>query len=121
MTNETNERQFVARIRAALDQSVEQLNPGVRSRLTRMRHDALARQTGPSSRRWHWRWGAALTAAVTAAALILLLPMNPRDAQSPLAVIDDMEMLASSDPLEIYEDMEFYSWLSDMENEIENS
>ena len=47
--------------------------------------------------------------------------MNPRDAQSPLAVIDDMEMLASSDPLEIYEDMEFYSWLSDMENEIENS
>ncbi len=121
MTDKTSEREFVARIRTALDQSIEQLDPGIRSRLRRGRHEALARKAVSSPRRRPWRWGAAMVAATAAATLVLLVPINPRHTQSPLAAIDDLEMLAASDPLEIYEDMEFYSWLSDMENEIENS
>ena len=120
MTDNSSERQFVSRIRAALEQSAEKLEPGVRSRLTRMRHEVLARQTDQPPRNRTWRWFSGVAAAATMVALIVLLPIGPRDGQTPLAVIDDMEMLASNDPFEIYEDMEFYSWLSDMENEIEN-
>ncbi len=120
MTDKSRERQFVSRIRTALDQSAERLEPGVRSRLTRMRHEALACQTDQPPRHRHWRWVTGVAAAAMVAALVMLLPIGPRDVRTPLAVIDDIEMLASGDPLEIYEDMEFYSWLSDMENGIEN-
>ena len=118
MKDKSSEQQFVSRIRSALDQSVDQLDPGIRSRLRRMRHEALARKAAPPQRRWRWATG--LAAAGAAAAMLLLLPIAPQDANSPLAAVEDLEMLASGDPLEIYEDMEFYSWLSDMENEIEN-
>ena len=119
MTDKTSERQYVSRIRTALEQSTARLDPAVRSRLMHMRHEVLARKADQAPRRRHWRWVAG-AAEATAAALIVRLPIDPREVPTPLAAIDDMEMLASSDPLEIYEDMKFYSWLSDMENGIEN-
>ena len=119
MTDSQNEERFVARIRKTLDQDVERLEPGTRSRLTRMRHEAVSRRADQQPRRRAWGLVAGL--AATAAAVVLLLPLNRPMETSPLAAIDDMEILASSDPLEIYEDLEFYSWLSDLENGVQNS
>ena len=121
MTENNSEQQFVSRVRAALDESSEQLEPGIRSRLNRIRHEAVARQKGRRMRRRGWHLTAGLAATAAAALLVLLLPINRSIEKTPLAAIDDIEILASNDPLEIYEDMEFYSWLSDLENEIENS
>lgn len=121
MTDKHSEQQFVSRIREALDQSAEQLAPGVRSRLSRMRHEAAALHAERQAPRKSWRWAAGLAAASVVAVLMLMLPFNRPAEKTPLAVIDDMEILASSDPLEIYEDMEFYSWLSDLENDVQNS
>ncbi len=120
MTDKRDEQQFVSRIREALDQSAEQLAPGGRARLSRMRHEAVTRQAERRAPRRSWRWAAGLAAASAAAVLMLILPLNRPAEKTPLAAIDDMEILASSDPLEIYEDMEFYSWLSDLENEVQN-
>lgn len=121
MTDKNIEQQIVSRIRSALEQSRDRLEPGIRSRLNRMRHEAVARQAAQPPWRRRWPFATGLLATAAAAGLILFLPLNRPAEKTPLAAMDDMEILASSDPLEIYEDMEFYTWLSDLENEIQDS
>lgn len=96
MTEKNAEEKMVARIREALEESTEQLDPGIRSRLTRMRHDAVA------------GW-------------IFLGPSMQTAQEHALAAMDDMDLLASGESFEIYEEIEFYSWLSDLDHEFENS
>ena len=120
MTDKQGEQEFVSRIREVLDQSAEELEPGIRSRLNRMRHEAVARHAQRRAPRRSWRWAAGLATVSAAAVLMLMLPLDRPTEKTPLAAIDDMEILASSDPLEIYEDMEFYGWLSDLENDVQN-
>jgi hypothetical protein len=52
---------------------------------------------------------------------MFVLPFNRATERTPLAAMDDMDILAASEPFEIYEDMEFYSWLSELEDEIQDS
>jgi hypothetical protein len=122
MTERQSEAQFVARIRASLEQDSERLAPGIRTRLRRMRHEALTARRAPSRPRGGWRYAAgALAATAAVAGLVMLLPINHAPEGTPLAAMDDLDILAASEPLEIFEDMEFYTWLSDLEHEIQNS
>lgn len=121
MTEKNAEEKMVARIREALEESTEQLDPGIRSRLTRMRHDAVAQRRAKRQRRIIWRYAAGALATAAVAGWIFLGPSMQTAQEHALAAMDDMDLLASGESFEIYEEIEFYSWLSDLDHEFENS
>jgi hypothetical protein len=107
-------KDFEQRSKALFDDSVEQLNGNIRSRLTQARHHAVA-EAGTSrlqaSRRF-WLPAAGLAATALTAALIVM-PYVHRDHGLPeaFAAADDMVILMNSDDLEMLKDMDFYAWM----------
>lgn len=99
------------RARAALDESLETLPPGVATRLAASRRDALA---GADRPRWHLggRRTPVLAALAGAGALVVAVmiaqPRAPEDAAvSPDAFAD----LPVAMEQELLEDIEFLAWL----------
>ena len=105
------EHSFIQKIKKELDAGT--VDAGVQSRLTRMRHDALdaGERRGFSLKDSIWRWPGLATAGAAALAVFLYF-------QTPGGVqpnFEDIDLLASEDPLELYEDLEFYAWLAEEE------
>jgi hypothetical protein len=108
---------FEHRTRAAFDASVQGVEAGVRSRLTRARHAAVAAAVQKNGFRWarSARWAPAAGIAVAAVLAVGLWLNQPMRGNSPAAfgnqAIEDMELVASSDELElVQDDIEFYDW-----------
>jgi hypothetical protein len=113
------------RSRALFEDSVAGLDMGTRSRLTQVRHAALAAADASAGRRWLMRmpvWASA--AGVTAAALLGVAlwfggPLHPHgqmaaaDAQSKF---EDLDIIAASDESSgdamdmLQDDIDFYAW-----------
>lgn len=113
---------FEQRTGAALRDSVESLDAHTRSRLTRARHAALA-QSGTQSARWR-SWAPA--GAVAMGVLATLLYLRQPGLQTPppsSGAIDDLELLADVDALELNaaldndEGYDFYEWAAAMAGE----
>lgn len=103
---------WVARTRAALDDSVDALDAATLSALNRARQRALAQAR---SARPAWWWPAAFAAAASVAlALVLVRPAAPPTPPDPgTMALDarDLELVAAGE-LELYDDWEFYAWLA---------
>jgi hypothetical protein len=111
--NESNE-DFAAQAKGMFDESVERLDAAALSRLNQGRHDALERL---ASGRSTAIWGSWVPAGgVAAAALITVLVMRGPELESmPTEVVSDFEILLEDESLEMFEDLEFYSWMDDVE------
>lgn len=108
------EAAWLAQARTALDESAAALDAATLSRLNRARQAALAQRRVP--RRW-------LLPAGFASACVLLLavfashryPPAADSAEFPLgakaAAAGDIDLVASDDEPEFYQDLEFYAWL----------
>ncbi len=121
MSEKNTEESMIVRIRESLEESTAQLDPGVRSRLDRMRHEAVTQRRAIRQRRMIWRYAAGALATAAMAGWIFWGPSMRTTQDHTLAAMDDMDLLASDEPLEIYEEIEFYSWLSDLDHEFQNS
>ena len=112
-----DELSFIKKIKSNLVDGTEQLPAGIQSKLTRMRHEAL----DAGERRGFFanfnlsnpalRWPSMATACVSVLAVFLYF-------QTPGGIhpdFEDIDLLASEDPLELYEDLEFYAWLAEEE------
>lgn len=105
---------FEQRTRAAFNASVQGVEAGVRSRLSRARHAAVDAVAQKKGFRWA-RWAPAAGFAVAAVLAVGLWVGQPMRGNSPAAfgsqAIEDMELVASSDELElVQDDIEFYDW-----------
>ncbi|GAB4300374.1 MAG: DUF3619 family protein [Thiohalomonadaceae bacterium] len=106
-----DERRLIAQVRAALDDSVTNLDAVTRSRLAQAR----ARAQRPQRQRWYW-WlplGGAVLASLFAAMLWL-----ERPALLPGTAVDsatDFELLMANEDLELYQELDFYHWLAEEE------
>ena len=100
------------RARAALDARAETLDGATRSRLrqARARAQALARARRPVATTPRPRWAVALAAVLLLA--VALVWQQQAGRLAPEAV-EDLEVLASSDDLELYQDLDFYLWLDE--------
>ncbi len=102
--------------RESLDQEVAGLDPAVMTRLNRARQQALAgrartpRARRRQNRRWWWPAGGLATAVAAGLAVILLSP-GPELPTAP--VLTDLEILASAEGVDFYEELEFYLWLAE--------
>ncbi len=96
------------------DDSVERLDAATLSRLNQGRHAALDALRGSRSVGEWGRWVPAT--GVAAAALVTVMVMRGPDAVDlPSASVTDFEILLEGESLEMLEDLEFYSWLDDVD------
>lgn len=95
---------FTARVRQRLDARLASQDALTLARLRAARLNAVA----VASRRPTWTAALPLAAACAALAIALGHAHAPLGAASGL---DDVELLAGHEPLEFYQDLEFYAWL----------
>lgn len=112
-------------IRKQLDAHAEGLDAATASRLHLARNQALKAAQQGGLRQWFRRhpislWASSGIAAAALAVVVLIgnpsSPLDPAHNDGPLATIQtdtDLEILASNDGLDLYQDIDFYMWLSD--------
>jgi hypothetical protein len=103
------------RAKNLFDASTGNLDGRTRSALTQARHAALA-ELESRKREGAWRiWGP--LSGVAAAALVVAVMFGPvwtttRQAQDSSALpIDDFDIIADAENLELLENLDFYAWL----------
>lgn len=120
--DDRGERQFADQARAVIEQRCQRLDSATCSRLHAIRHHALTRrESSPAHRRPLLRpFGGLATAGVLGVAMLLLLPgVSPLqnlfqdDGAAAETPVEDIELLTSTDSLELFEDYEFYQWLAE--------
>ena len=122
MTDDTNrpanmdampDERFIAGIRRELDRSCNALDAHTLSRLNRIRHEALARRQARTSRML-LPFGGFVTACVLVMTVSLYMPGTAPDGEA-VPPLEDIDLFASADSLDLYEDYEFYEWLASAE------
>ncbi len=104
------------RVRAQLDQGAQQLNVYTVQRLAQARAAALNGERAPRrSRPWLLPALGAAVAAALVVSVTLQVTQRTDVAVAEVATLD-LELLTSHDDLEMYQDLEFYTWL-DVEHE----
>ena len=127
MKNTMNESENIeSYIKSQLDQSIQNLDAATVSKLNQARHKALD-NIGKKSPYYQWLLPAGSFAIML---LVVSLQFNPfvssvDDMSTPPSmagvglveeqfnVLGDLEILASSEDLDLYEDLEFYAWLEE--------
>jgi hypothetical protein len=109
------EAAFEARTRRAFTDSVERVDGATRSKLAQARARAVEAKT----RRGAFAWpsmarlmpGGALAAALLAA--VVVWQLSPPRPEPALAALSDLDILLGDEELELFEDLEFYTWLQE--------
>ena len=109
MSKDKDDQNFIDVISGDLKQSVDDLDANTLSKLTQLRSHALESKTGIVHQWWFLPTGAMATACL--AMLIYAVAIAPDLA--PIPTEDDIDLLSTSDSIELYEDLEFYEWLED--------
>jgi hypothetical protein len=107
------EEAFVKNVRQVLEQDLATFDPDLGARLSRARH-ATFDKAGSRSR--FWRPGLWLPAVAGGmAAIVFAVSFSLYSPAPPVATAyaEDLEILATTDPLEFYEDLEFFAWLDE--------
>lgn len=104
------------RARKLFEEGVDGMDARTRSRLTQVRHAAvaaLAQQREPFIRRWWLPTAGLATAALVA--VVVVFNLNPAANEQQLTAaslaVEDMDILSGAENIELLEDMEFYAWL----------
>ena len=111
------DKEFAETAKRQFDDSVERLDAAALSRLNQGRHRALEELRKPAWSHWE-RWAPA--AGIAAAAVVAVIVMRGPAGVDPGAgnlTASDFEMLLESDDLEMYEDLEFFSLLAEMDQD----
>ena len=109
------DEEFNKRAKADFDSSVDALDAATLSRLNRARHAALAELQQPTTQWRRWVPAAGLAAVALVAVMIVQDPAGING--PPPTAVADMEILLGEDSIEMFEELEFYSWLDVMEQE----
>lgn len=110
--NRANDHDWNGQVRRLLDAAADSLDADTLQHLNRARAAALAARRAPP--RWKLPFAATLASA---AVLVLALMLRPSVAPSPASVeaAEDTELFAGDDTLDLYQDLEFYTWLDTRE------
>jgi hypothetical protein len=100
-----------SKAQALFEDSVERLDARTRSKLTQARNRALdeAKQ-GAVRRRWIWAPVGGVALAAVAAVVMVSGGLRSSSEAGTLA-LEDIDIVADSENLDMLEDVEFYQWL----------
>jgi len=103
---------FEDKARALFEDSVERLDASTRSKLTQARNRALAEVTqGAMRRRWLWAPAGGVGLAAVVAAIMLNSGGSRSGGEAAALALEDIDIVADSENLDMLEDVEFYTWL----------
>ena len=106
---ENNEQKFVDAIKTGFKQSVRDLDTNTLSKLMRLRRIALEGKLRKSFIRVFIPAGAAVAACLA----LLIYGLAVKSPVAPAVTADDIELISSSNSIDLYEELEFYQWLED--------
>lgn len=116
--NDKQEHDLVASAKRLLDQATDDLDPTTLAKLQQARKRALARKESRFS--WIFRplpLAGACGSVLTAAALALLLVLHPSDQEEiENNLVADLGIITAEESVEFFEDIEFYQWLSTIDD-----
>ncbi len=124
MVNDPTPGPLEQRSRELFDESVGRLDARTRSRLNQARQKALTELNSGVTRR---HWLAAPLGGLAAAVLLAVVIMTGRDhtaskpPESAGLPLDDFDIVADADNLELLREVEFYSWLAEASGPEANS
>jgi ferric-dicitrate binding protein FerR (iron transport regulator) len=99
--------------RALFEDSVERLDASTRSKLTQARNTAVDElKHGAARRRWIWAPAGGLAAAAVVVVVMWSGGLRSPGETDALA-LEDIDIVADSENLDMLEDVEFYTWLED--------
>lgn len=114
MKTDGSERDFLDRIKGALDESAARLDLKSQARLLGIRRKAVEAVAPPGERRFQIpRWlttGAFVTGVVAVTMALVLIPAPQK--KSRLDKVEDLEIVSSKEGVDFYADMDFYRWLA---------
>lgn len=120
MSKQKSDQQFENEIKLELDRSCDRLDAHTLSRLNQIRHQALEETKGGSSSAFYQRpllSGGVLAFCTLVLAISFYFNIDTsNEIDIALTELEDIEILSSEESFELYEDIEFYQWLS-MNNE----
>ena len=109
MNSDLDNDKLIGVTREHLNQSVQDLDQNTLIQLQRARTSAIQAHQTPT--RWLWP-ASGFALACTVVGMLIFWPGQPIQEEN-FQVFEDLELLASSEPLDFYEDMEFYGWLEE--------
>ena len=123
MVNDPTPDPLEQRSRELFEDSVGRLDARTRSRLNQARQQALNELNKGATRRY---WLMAPLGGLAAAVLIAVVMLSGRETVAPPSEsaalpLDDFDIVADADSLELLQDVEFYSWLADASGPEANS
>lgn len=105
--------QLIQDVKTHLDQSVQDLDPGIVSKITQSRYKALV----TPEKKWV-SWGIPITGlAGTAAIILLVFTLFFQEVGIETDQLQMVEMLESEHHLDLFENLDFYAWLAEQPNE----
>ena len=111
--NDRNDHDLVGFAKKHLEQSAENLPPDTASRLRAARYEAL-HHSDKKGLSWAWSaWGFGTTCLVV---LSLSLWWNGSTNEGVIPAVEDLDLLASAEPFDLYEELDFYDWLAEHEH-----
>lgn len=113
MKETEKDKAFLETAKYLLNERAEAIDPKTRSRLRKGRYAAL--QSLSSRKPISWMWPATGIAVTCTVVLAFFLILKEPGAKEVLSNMEDIELLASSAPIEFYDDLEFYNWLAKYE------
>jgi hypothetical protein len=110
--DEQGDQRMAQEAKKVFDESVDGLDAATLSRLNRGRQAALS-QAARRGKEWR-RWTPA--AGVAAAVLLAVITLRgPGEVDVITAPASDLEILLGEESIEMFEELEFYSWLETQE------
>ena len=104
----TNDSKTNSTVKKVLDTGTDALDSSTLARLRQVRREALHQSPDRGVRWWMPVSALGATAAATLVATWLTTTVAP---QANVEGIEDIEILASADNTDLYEQMDFYEWL----------
>lgn len=98
---------WLAAIRMELVRGVEDIDGSTSLKLNQIRQRALARKTSRSLPGLLLPTAVLATACLVLALIIYIPQQQPKQKQ----MIDDLDLITTSQSLDLYEDLDFYEWL----------
>ncbi len=111
MNNESLKEKEAQKLKNDFDESISNIDAETASRITQARYRALE-QLERKSRQWFLLPAGAIATAAFAVMIFISIPQTNLEPGRETA---DMDLISSSDELELYEELEFYEWLEDYE------
>lgn len=125
MKDDRGDKAFLDDVKRRLDKGAEEIDELTLARLGAARRRAVE-AGGRRHAAWQLgdilvagRWGRIvwLAGGLLLLALVVLRPPLSSPASQPLHLLDDMELLGSSEDLEFYQELDFFIWVADEQGE----